>query len=639
MSDVDAETTAPDEMEVPSFEKDEFLGPDDSVPIPMKASDLPSDDDLGLVGGVVGAAMDDDEEEEEEKPKKRGRPKKGKRKMSRKTVAQQVRSREMSYQEWCEFIDQKIGWDTPGTEARLSRIQPEWWKGLKVGGLLDTRESGKFTEREILERFGGGTYEVYCIGLREPGLPPLQYKKRFSIAGAPRLPEDMAPGDLGAMKPGGHTMATTEAEKTAVSHLGSITDRLLSGGGSDGASAKVYQDAYDRTRAADQDRIRAREEMAERAVKEADVRYERAREEADRARREMEEARAEAQSRINEAATHSNSIIATLLPTFSDNAARQVQQAMTSFQAREERIEADHAKEIAAMQRSQEMALERAEQQRAAELARVEAMFHGQLGMVQSELATVRAQLEAERNQANGLREEIRKLHMEQISHYQKEQDPIAAISKYQAVAEFAKEVLPQAGGGDGAGGLSDDAPDYMKLIAHATQTLGPAISQALQLKQQQADPAAYAAMQQQQQMEMARQQQMALAAQTQQQQQQEMPPPQPTQAMVPAPPPGPPQNVQVSAGELKKALEVLSTVKVSGTQAADAASAAMTHGDHAVLRAISERPPDKVIEEIDRHGLLPGPLSSDEGRSYLMEVLQHLKQMTHQPGSAVGEG
>jgi len=386
-----------------------------------------------------------------------------------------------------------------------------------------------------------------------------------------------------------------------------------------GVAPEVYERAYGQAREAQEDRARRREEMAESQVREFERRAQLAREEADHARQSAEAVREEARRQIQDASRAGDNILTALIPTFNESANQQVQQTIAAFQAREQRIEADHAKAMANEQRSQDMALERAEQQRSAEMARLEAMYQSMVGTAHAELAALRVQLEGERNQSNSLREEIRKLHMEQISAYQKDNDPIAALGKYQAVADFAREVLPQQSTGDEPGGLSPDAPDYMKLLAHATQTLGPAINQAIQMKQeagqqppqQQLTPEQAAYLQQ---MEQQKQQQAIIQAQQQ---------------------PPPAVRVQIDQGELQKALDLLASVKNSGTEPSDAATAAMSHGDQRVLREISSRPPAKLIEELDRHGMLPNELTSEEGREYLMEVLKHLKTLTHAPGVA----
>ncbi|MBW2674547.1 MAG: hypothetical protein JRD89_14240, partial [Deltaproteobacteria bacterium] len=153
-------------------------------------------------------------EEEEEPAPRRGR----KKKKLTKTAQRQRTAREMLYDEWCDSIEEKCGWEAPGVRVRLERIEPEWYKidpqggPVKVGGLLDHRESGRFSESEIRERFGGGTFQIIASipNINKPGYPPVTYKKRFSVAGVPKLPRDMAPGDTGAVLPQ-HKPQTSEA--------------------------------------------------------------------------------------------------------------------------------------------------------------------------------------------------------------------------------------------------------------------------------------------------------------------------------------------------------------------------------------------------------------------------------------------
>ncbi|MCW4027761.1 MAG: hypothetical protein NWE76_09810, partial [Candidatus Bathyarchaeota archaeon] len=455
------------------LQDDENISPPSPQPV--------SDDDLGLVGNKQLERRIAEEEEEDDEPK-RGRKKK-KRGPSKKTVQRQKWSREMSFEEWVAAIETKLGWQNPGVEVQLTRIQPEWHKGVKVGGLLDSRECAPFSQKEVMERFGGGTFQVVVSGPRpEPGLPPISYKKRFSCAGIPKIPDSIAPDDNVGQKyrsPHEH-----EVEKGAVSHLGALTEQLmaaqLSGGGK-GAGEPLLEKSFNAFKQLTDDRAKAREEAAHQARIDAESRYNLAKEEAERLRVEMERSRVDSERKSEAARGEMNTIITTMLPQLNDSASKQIQYMMATFQSREERIEANQAKEIESIQRGHNTALQQAEMLRQAELQRIEAMFTNQMGIVQAELVGYKTQLEAERIENRKLREEIMKLHTEQLSRYQQEQDPIAAMGKYAQVAEFAKEFV----GGSGGGGenLSDEAPDYMKLISQVATSFGPAISQVLEAR------------------------------------------------------------------------------------------------------------------------------------------------------------
>jgi len=582
----------------------------------------PTDEELGMEPERT-FEEDDGDEDEEPRSKKKGK----KRKPSRTTVNRQKNSREMTFDEWCLHIDEKIGWNAPGVEVRLTRIQPTWWKGISVGGLLDTRSSGKYSEQEVMERFGGGHFQVDVSGPRadgKVGLPPISFKKRLHIAGAPKISDDAHPGDLGSRAP--QQVKDDKTENTAVNHLGRLTAQLFEASQKGSHGDEKY---FSSTMAAHEDRVRAREQMAQERVNEAETAKRRAEEELEHVRENVRREQREMEEKMRQSAQENNNLMAALLPAFSQNANQQVQQTMATFQAREQRIESDHAKEIQQMQRSHEMSLERADQQRVAELARQDAMYQSQIGILQAQLTTAQSQLDAERLANVQLRDEIRKLHMEQLTAYAKDRDPLEQISKMQAFNEMAKEVIGGAGGSAGPGGLSDEAPDYMKLLAHGVETLGPAIQAVLGAKkeaQQQAQAPQERMVQVQTpdgQVHTITESQARQIQAAQQQQRAQLGPQQ-----------KPPEKVKIKAGELKKALEILAAVRPSGTTPEDAAQAAMTHGDHAVLKALSSRPPDQVIEQIDAKGILPAPLADEEGRKYLKEVLQHLRQLASAPGS-----
>lgn len=600
----------------------EPLSPDEELPegtMPPEPPETISDDDLGRVENKQLQRQVEEKAEREEKQGKRR--KKG---PTRKTIQRQKMSREMSYEEWVDAIETKVGWQNPGVEVKLERIQPEWHKGLKVGGLLDSRECAPFSQKEVMERFGGGTYQIIVTGPRsEPGLPPVSYKKRFSCAGIPRVDEGVNPDSgVGTQYKSPHEH---EVERGAVGHLGNLTEQLLTAqlsGDRRGGDSPLLERSFQAFKQLTDERAKAREDAAMQARQDAEVRYEQAKAETERLRVEMEQSRREMERKNSDTRNEMNNVLTSMLPTFNDNASRQVQHMMATFQAREERIETQHAKEIESLQRNHGAALQQAEMLRQAELQRIEAMFTNQLGIVQAELTSVKSQLEGERAENRKLREEIMKNHTEQLTRFQQEQDPIANISKYAQVVEVAKEFIPSLGGGGDGPGLSDDAPDYMKLISQVASSFGPAISQVLQARQEgqmqpQLTPEQAMAIQQQRMM-----------MQAQQQAQQHQAPQGPPQLE-------PPQKVTVSKGEMEKAMTLLATVKTSGTSASDAAAAAMQHINQGVLKAVAARSSGAVVSEIERHGLLPAVLSDEEGRAYLVEVLKTLRTLTSKPGTS----
>jgi hypothetical protein len=85
-----------------------------------------------------------------------------------------------------------------------------------------------------------------------------------------------------------------------------------------------------------------------------------------------------------------------------------------------------------------------------------------------------------------------------------------------------------------------------------------------------------------------------------------------------------------VKKEDVETALTFISNVLEAGGEKppapSDVAQMAVTHADNAVLKALSSRKPENVIEQLETQGMLKGTLTTEVGKKYLTELLVALK-------------
>lgn len=583
--------------------------------------------DTDLINSI--AVQDDDSDEEE--PKRRpGRPRgsknKKKRVVPKEVIEKQKDTRTMSFDEWVSFIDREYGWQTPGVSCHLNRLNPLWHKGVSTGGLVAQKESDVFNMGEIVENYGGGDYEMEA---HIPGVqgakqrPPTIRRKRFRVAGHPKIGDPQVPqqsGDNG--NPQVTTDATHPATQANLIKLVQQSHKQAYEAQNKGPDLSQLREPYEQAMAAAREsyehRVATEREAARQAQAFTEQRVNEAKLEAEAAKRERDRMEEETRQKVREATEGSTSILATLLPEFSRNASSQVNSVTQTLTAREASIEQRHTQELESLRRYHDSQVSQLQTLQAAEVTRMETTFQAQLGLLQQQLQHFQQQAQIHQAENLKLRDELMQLRVTQIEALKTQQDPITKMSELQQIVEVAKDVLPGVGGGSGDD-LGEDAPAYMKMINNAINQLGAPIAAVLQAKaggppvdangqMQLLSPAMAAGVPQHAMM--------------------------PAQAMVQQPPPPqPPPEPKAPVTRLKKedvtqAVFYIGNAFQAQTDAEKMAHSAMQVLPHDVMRLLSRKDPEKVLDEFEKAGLLKdSPLTTNDGRQYAIDVLKHLRE------------
>jgi hypothetical protein len=375
-----------------------------------------------------------------------------------------------------------------------------------------------------------------------------------------------------------------------------------------------YERAMEQMESSYEERARAREESARESAKMAELRAQEAKLEAEAAKRERDKILEETKLRIQEAAQGSNQMLSALLPSFNENASRQVDAITATFTARETNIEQRHAQELESLRRYHESQLQQSRTMQQAEVSRMEATFQSQLGLLQQQLQHYQQQAQVYQQENLKLRDELMQMRVAQIEQLKTSQDPITKLSELQQMAEVAKDVLPGlSGGGGGGDDLGDDVPAYLKMINNAVNQFGPALSAVMQAR--------------------SNQPQMPMGPPMLPQMPPQMPGPPPPGAMVPAEPapprPEPPKGKTLKKSEVKELISVVGNVYKSGsTTPEQAAQAALKALPHDMLRILTKKEPKGVLEDFEKAGLIGGtPLEENAGQEYAIQVLENLRK------------
>jgi hypothetical protein len=618
------------------YEEDENLPELPPVLPEEELDDLEGEEvDLSMTGEGDGVAPDVSR-------KRRG----SKRRLPPETVRKQAASRAMDIADWIDAVEHQYGsLDQPGVKLQLERLSPQYKDGVTVGGILDAWESRKPNyPMEVIEEWGGGVFRLK-VQVNKMGQPPRNLKKQFEVGGVTKVKTPKVPWDLtgGPATAGGqpsygpppqhgstHPMVEKRAMDIVSDQMADLRKRANERP-TDGYNAALMQQLEGTYRATGAQvaeavaaRAQAQEAAAARQVQLAEQREAEARGAADQARLEVERLQRETTEKIARATAESHNMLGVLLPTFSENASRQVDSMTQTFLQREARIETQHAKEVDALYRQHESELRQGAMQHQAEITRLETVYTGQLQMLQTQLQMLHTQLADERRSNDQLRNEQAQLRTEQVTNLLKQADPIEKLQQLGSLRELVGEILP--GGGGEGDGLSDEAPDWMKMINSVAGSLGPAIGQIIEARnagaqpqQPQLTPQQLAMLQQQQ--LLAQQQQQGLVAYGAGAPAPARPARAGTQQAIATP------QVAFDRHDLESAVDMLESIRNSGTPPADAASAATKHLPHDMLRELARRTPAKVVEQLEAAGILKGQLLTDDGKTYVVEFLQGLRQ------------
>lgn len=593
------------DLPIPPLEDDEIIDdtPDDS--------DLPPEEPDVEEGKIPG--------EGKRKPKKVEK----RRRLTKRAKERQKQTREMTFEEWLQWCENKWGWDKPGVECHLERLYPRQINGIPSGGRVSTRKGSHFTIDEVQENYGGGEYEmIISVPSDTWGQPPYVSRKRFQISGAPKLSSTQvdaaaAEGNLPPQvqgKPDKDLYGMLDKQIARQERLWEErykdTNRNFSPADIRAPyenSMKMVTEASDR---AAQERIQAAESLArDREEKAREAKHEVQRMQQDM--REFEEAQ---RRKVQEAMSQSSNLIGALLPTFSENAAKQVENALRTFEAREARIEEGHAKETQQLNQLHQMQMNQMLQSHQAEMSRAEATWASQKGLLEQQLAHYQMEVQHLRQENTTLRDEMMKLRIAQMEGMQKERDPMTKLGELAQLREAVGDLgFGGGGGGDGLD-LGEDSPAWMRFMNNVVQNVAPAVQAAFnrgQPPQPQPNPqqrALVPAGEQLTQEQAAVLQRMQAAQAAQQRAAQE-------------------RKTKVKRSDMEALLLTVKDAFLAKTPAETVVTIAVRHPEVDVdtLRILAQQDPGRVVQEIEAAGIMPEPLKTVEGRKYVVDLLSAL--------------
>jgi len=526
-----------------------------------------------------------------------------------------------------EYLAQ-YDWEMPEMRCKLTRLAPQLWKGMQVGGHLESK-MGPYTLDEIGARFGGGQFEIFVSGPKVLGEPARSLgRKRFTVAGEARV--DALPTHVSSVMSGRQQNPDNElapqAQAGLVGLVGKSFDSALraatggSGGGGGVDHELLSQVSASVERAADA-QVKA---IKEAAAQENNV----LRSQLDELRRTTTELRAEvkireeqAERNVDHIRVESSSLLGTLLPTMTEHSHNRAEAAVKDAGERVARIQEQYARDLQAAEQRFSMQGENLRTLYEAQMINSKTIYDGRVAQLDGEIHLLRLRNEHLEAEVKSLRDKI----LEQFMQHQQKQDIGTQMQHFAALRDMAEGVFSSGKGGDD-GGLSEDAPDYMRMINSFAPTLN-AVAGAVAQKFAAPQPVQPA--------------QAPVQPQPQ-------PQPQPGQQMVPYQAPQQPQarpqpkrkrapDAVIKKSDLEMGAALLSQAISNNTSPENAANAAANAIDRQVLWALARRPAQRIWEAlVSNHIVTDGPLTTPEGQAYLEAFLQALKvRLSGQSGQA----
>lgn len=536
---------------------------------------------------------------------------------------------------------EKFNWEL-GLKVKLHRNSPTLFKGMQVGGHLETRENAPYTFEEIKERFGGGMYEIFISGPKQLGDRPTAIgRKQFSIAGDPSLEnlpihvQAVSAGMTPGQQQGGSDQVSPQAQASLVGLLGKQLDKQDESRTVAGADPDLFREMRQSVEGSAQSQVEVIKDAAEKEAALLKTQLEELRQNNEKLRAETEALRQQSQHAVDSARTESSSLLSTLIPTFSNEAHQRSQQAMQDADARCARMQDQHSRDVAAVEQRAQMQIDNMRAMFDAQLLNQATVFEGRIKQLETELALARARGEHFENEARQLQGRNTELLMKQME----KADP---VKQAQYMATLKETLGALGGGGDEGGGLSDEASDAMKMIYALSQGFGPvasALSQRLtgaappghQMPEYAQPPMPQHVPPHPPQLEPAPRALTRPAPRQMQRPQRTLrpperkasPQPQPQQA---APPPQPKPAVRLRKADLANGVGLLNAAMLGGTPPVKAADAAAQQLDRPTMRELAKRKPQAVYDSLATNDLLEGPLATPDGAAYLTEFLIELR-------------
>lgn len=538
-------------------------------------------------------------------------------------------SRDMELDEWM----MKWDWNQPGMQCVLKRLAPGVHQGMQLRGTAEIRKNAPIIEEEVMQRFGGGIFEMFVSGPSADGYARQMGRKKFEISGAPKLvlPEHVvAAGGTeayrgGAAGGGGDSSIerlSSGAQAGVIGLLGKTFDQALK---QTPEAAGMDPDVLSQLRQSYEGNMRVAVDAAAKESAVLRAQLDELRQETQTLRAERDSLTARSMQEVNTAKNEASQFVSQMLPTFAEQQNQQVARIQEQSRDQVVKLQEQYARDLTQERASMQQQLDNAKTMYESNLVNQQTLLQGQLQNLQGQLQLAQARNESLEGQLNMMRDQLMNLHQEAA----RKQDPMQRMQEMSALTEFAKDLAGTGGGEDDLDGLGPLGKVAMRAL--------PAVNNVLEL-----------AMGSRKGGPMPVQQPMPPHAGVPQQhmlppQAQQLPPqPQPgamvraPQAAQPQPRPKPqPQRPKrrgtpIKREDLELGVALLNGAISGNTTPQQAADTAANQMDRKVLSELISRKPEAVIGSLDAAGLLNGAVATAEGRAYVAEFLVALRMRIH---------
>lgn len=563
------------------------------------------------------------EEAEEAPPPRAKSTRRTKRKVpARKRAAYEegLVSMEQEYDEWVEKFD----WQAPRMSCKVKRESPQHHLGHQTAGTCgEIKANAYYTEEEIRQRFGGGVYRIYVSGIDRDGKFRALGSKKLEMSGAPRTDvptTEQAQSGLGAQNAPSQendvANLAPQAQTGLVSMLDKNFERMLSQQQKSGATTTDPEILAQMQRAYEQ-QAEAHRQAADKEAVVLRAQLNDMRQELSQLRVERDTYQHKVETEVSQARNEGQQYVATMLPTFAQQADQRVQQILHDATERVKTIQEQYARDLQMQQQQMQQQLQNQQALFQATETNAQTLFQGQIAHLQTINATLQAKIEGLESENRQLRDQVLNMHREQAT----KSDP---MSKLKELSTY-KELVESFGGG----GSDADASPVERMLSMALPTLQSGLDAYTASRGGQPPQQAQMQQQQQQQAQSAPQLQAPAVPLPQGLPQGITPPP---GAMVKATPSPRGKRVQaakvhVRRQDLEVGITLLNAAISSGAAPPRAADAAVGQIDGKTLKALVQHAPAAITASLDRAGLLNGPVASSSGREYLLEFLAALHQ------------
>jgi hypothetical protein len=585
----------------------------------------PTDDGVDYEAAYADAPAVPDAPPEPQPPRRRGRP------LTPRQVQQQkaVISHDMALDEYMHSYN----WEQPGMQVKIERTSPSWWKNVQTKGHLETR-SAPYTLEEVQERWGGGSYRVYVTGPKAPGEPGRSLgTKNFTIAGEPRGtladPSATTHPASGPASGGSGDQLAPQAQSSLVGLLGKNQDKMMEmvergRSGSGEVDPGMFSEMRETIVGSAQAQVEAIQRAADRESQSLREQLNGLREETSRLRAETEARKTEMERGMESSHRESSSLLGTLIPLMSNQAHERAAAAIHDAGERVRLIQEQYARDIQSAELRYGQQVDNLKTLYAAQDMNQRTVYEGRIHQLEGEITLLRARCEHLDQDNRMLQGRV----TETLIAQAQKQDIGVQLKQFSMLKEVAGSVFGGGNEGGGEDGLSEDAPDYLRLInrfAPALNAAAGAIAQKFASQQ----PGQQPMMPQQQMMPpQAMPQQMAMVPHPQAQAQ--------AQATAPRPQkPKPAPDAVLKRSDLETGVLLLNSAMQSQTPPETAADAAAQTMPRDVLRALARRKPERVYETLLAAGLLRDELASPAGAEYLAAFLVALRTRLSGPAKA----